>query len=591
MNSNLEYKLKNIPKLPGCYLWKDKYGKIIYVGKAKNLFNRTHQYFNATANNKTAKLVQNIYDVDFIVVRNENESLILENNLIKKHQPKYNILLKDGNSYPYIVVTNEKYPRIIYTRDLKRFKGKYYGPFASTKTNKYELYNLLLKIFPLRKCNTLKSNKCLYYDMKQCLGPCINKINESEWKKIKGQINDFFSGDTKDIINQLKKEELQLSKELQFEEAQKKLDLINGIKEIESQQNIVFNSKKNIDVVSFYQQNNLLSIVIFSYLNGKLLAKNQQIAEINNDDISEVLINYLMQYYFDSLNKPNICYVNLHNSEIKSIAKATGIEFISPSKGKFKQILHEGIKNAKQFFTSSYLIYRQKINLTKKSFEELKQVLNLDNLSLIHVYDVANLFSDNQVGAMIALEDGNFNKNLYRKFIIKDLDASSDYARMKEVVYRQYRRVIDNKEQLPNLIIVDGGIIQINAAIDSLNKLHLDKIIPVIGLSKDNHHKTNAIVFPSKKTIKLDKSSSMYMYLLNVQEEVHRYAINFFRNKNINSKFRSKLNEIEGLGEKTIKKLMENYDNFANLKKASVEELSQYVNSKIARKIKEALNE
>lgn len=591
MNRNLEYKLKNIPKLPGCYLWKDKYGKIIYVGKAKNLFNRTHQYFNTTTNNKTTKLVQNIWDVDFIVVKNENESLILENNLIKKHQPKYNILLKDGNSYPYIVVTNEKYPRIIYTRDLKKYKGKYYGPFASSKSNKYELYNLLLKIFPLRKCNKLKNNKCLYYDMHQCLAPCVKAINDSEWKKIKNQINDFFNGNTKEIIATLKKEELELSANLEFEEAQKKLELINGIKEIQSHQNIVFNSKKNIDVISFYQENNHLSIVIFSYLNGKLLAKNQQIAEINNEDISDVLVNYLMQYYFDSLNKPDICYVNLPNSDLKSLNKTTNIEFISPVRGKFKQILQEGVKNAKQFFTSSYLIYQQKINLTKKSFDELKYLLGLDNLSLIHVYDIANLFTDNQVGAMIALEDGVFNKNLYRKFIIKDLDATSDFARMQEVIFRQYKRVLENKEQLPNLIIVDGGIIQINAAIASLKKNNLDKVIPVIGLSKDNHHRTNAIVFPNKKTIKLDKTSTLYMYLLNIQEEVHRYAINFFRDKSIKSKFKSKLNEIEGLGEKTINKLMENYDNFANLKKASIEELSQYVNIKVAKKIKEALNE
>lgn len=222
MNSNLEFKLKNIPKLPGCYLWKDKYGNIIYVGKAKNLFNRTHQYFNGPKDNKTAKLVENIDDVDFIVVKNENESLILENNLIKKHQPKFNILLKDGNSYPYIVVTKEKFPRIIYTRDLKKFKGKYYGPFATVRSNKYELYNLLLKIFPLRKCNVIKKNKCLYYDIHQCLGPCINKIDENEWKKIKTQINNFFNGGTKDIIDDLKKEELELSNKLEFEEAQKK---------------------------------------------------------------------------------------------------------------------------------------------------------------------------------------------------------------------------------------------------------------------------------------------------------------------------------------------------------------------------------
>lgn len=591
MNTVLEYKLKNIPKQPGCYLWKDKYGKIIYVGKAKNLFNRTHQYFNGAKDNKTTHLVENIYDLEFIVVKNENESLILENNLIKKYQPKYNILLKDGSSYPYIVVTNEPHPRIVYTRDLKKWKGKYYGPFASSNSNKYGIYNLILKLFPLRKCNYVKKSKCIYYDINQCLGPCINKVSKEEYKKIKSDINDFFNGNVSKIVDQLKKEEKELSDNLLFEEAQKKLDLINGIKEIQKQQNIVFKSKDDFDVVGFYQQDKYICIMIFSYVNGKLLAKNQQIAELNNSNIDEVLSNYLMQYYFNNQAKPKYCYVNIKSSELKSLTKTTAIQFSTPTRGRYKTISLEAVKNAKEFFKSNYLIYQNKINRTQKSFETLKQLLSLDNLSLIHVYDIANLFADDQVGAMIALENGNFNKNLYRKFIIKNLDASSDYERMKEVVYRQYKRMLDEGQTLPNLIIVDGGIIQINAAIESLSKLHLDKVINVIGLSKDKHHKTNSIVFPNKQTIKLDKSSDIYMYLLNIQEEVHNFAINFFRTKNINSKFKSKLSEIEGLGEKSIKKLMEHYENFANLKKASVNELSQFVPNKIAKRIKEALNE
>ncbi|MDR1235212.1 MAG: excinuclease ABC subunit UvrC [Mycoplasmataceae bacterium] len=594
IGQQLEFKLERIPKKPGVYLWKNKYGQVIYVGKAKNLFNRTHQYFDRPKDGKTSLLVEHIVDVDFIVVRNENESLLLEANLIRKYHPKYNILLKDGSSYPYILLTNELHPRLLYTRDYKKVKGKYYGPFATTKSNRYDTYNLLLKLFPFRKCNYIPRNKCLYYDVGQCLGPCINNIKSQQYDGYIKQIDSFFKGDPKKIVNGLRTLEQKAAQNLNYEEAKRNLDLIEQIKNVSKEmslsQTVNLRGSQNEDIVGYHVQDNLMAIVVFSYVNGKLLTKHQQITEIFND-YEEVLNDYLIQYYYKSYNLPKKCYVNLSNVVIKQLTKLNGFKFIKPISGKHKSILQNAALNAKNYMQTNYLIYKQHKAKTDEAFNELRKILSLDNLSLINVFDISNLFGDDKVAGMVALEDGVFNKNLYRKFIINDLDANSDYAAIYEVIKRQYARTIkEGRAAFPNLIIVDGGLIQINAATKALHELNLDRIIPVIGLSKDNHHKTNCLVFQNKKQITLDKHSSVYLFLLNIQEEVHRYAINFFREKYKNSTFKTMLNEIPGLGVASINKLLSHYDNIANIKKASISELSQYVKENIARLIKEKLN-
>ena len=591
LNNELKFKLSKIPKKHGCYLWKNKYGEIIYVGKANNIYSRVRQYFLKSKDLKTNKLVQNIYDVDYIVVNNENEALILENNLIKKYQPKYNILLKDGTFYPYIVLTNEKYPRLIYTRDLKKYKGTYYGPFAQANSNKYSIYNLLLQLFPLRKCNIVPKQKCLYYDIKQCLGPCINKINDSEWLKIKKDINEFFKGNYQNIIKDLKQKELSCSESLDYEQAKKYFDLINSINELERTQNINLSTKKNIDVLGYCRRNNLLSIVLFMYVNGKLLAKNEQIVELYNNNINETITNYLIQYYDGNNANPSECYLNIDKKQIKELKTFfKKITFINPTKGKFKDILLNAINNAKTYLKSNYHIFLNNTRKKEQGFNDLKKIIGIDNLSLIHVFDMSNLFGEDKVGCMIALENGEFNKNLYRKFIIKDLSLSSDTEYMYEVIKRQYHKMIDEKSVLPNLIIVDGSKQQVNSTIKALKELKLDSVIPVIGLAKNNKHKTHKIVTINDQYI-LEPDSFLYFFLFNIQEEIHRYTINFFRKRNIDSKFKSKLKNIKGLGTISINKLLKHYDNVANIASAPIEEISQFVNKKIAKKIKEELND
>jgi excinuclease ABC subunit C len=590
VNQQLQFKLERIPKKPGVYLWKDRYNKIIYVGKAKNLFNRTHQYFNAVHNDKTSLLVNHITDVDFIVVQNEIEALILEANLIKKHQPKYNVLLKDGSGYPYILLTDETHPRLLYTRDYKKIKGKYYGPFATSKSNRYDTYNLLLKLFPLRKCNYIPKSKCLYYDVGQCLGPCINRLKPDAYGTYLNQIDSFFKGKPKDIIDKLSIAEKKAAEELNYEEAKRNLELIDQIKivsqEMSLNQNVSLQGSTNEDIIGYYIKDNLIAIVIFSYVSGKLLTKQQQITEIYTN-YEDVLVEYLLQYYYQTFNLPKKCYINLKSKTLTQLSLTVNLNFIKPISGKHKSIQQNAAHNAKNYMETNYYVFKQHKAQTIDAFNELKKVLNLDNLSLINIFDISNLFGDDKVGAMIALEDGNINKNLYRKFIIKDLQNNSDYASMYEVIKRQYTNVINKQASLlPNLIIVDGGMIQINACIKALSELHLERVVPVIGLVKDQQHKTHSIVLSNKKQIILDRHAPLYMFLLNLQEEVHRYAINFFRQKFKSSTFKSILNEIPGLGEKSIQKLLGHYDNIANIRKASINELSQYVKEDIAKLIK-----
>jgi excinuclease ABC subunit C len=556
------------------------------VGKAKNLFSRTHQYFSDNVSTKTEALVKNIHDIEYIVTKTDNEALILESNLIKKYQPKYNILLKENNNYPYIIVTNEKNPRIIYTRNYKAYKGKYYGPLASSNFNKYDIYNLLQQIFPLRKCSVLPKQKCLYYDIGECLGPCINDVTNLQYDDIKKQINDFFRGKTSHIIDSLKRDEKKFAQELNFEKAQKTLDLINNIKAITSNNKteVMLASKNKIDVIGFYTKEKYISIIIHTYQDGKLLAVNRQISELH-DDINDALVSYLTQYYLNDLNLPKIAYANISEEHIKALTKVTGFKIVNPASGKFKQIIKSAAINAKEYFSSNYLVYERKREQNELAFDELRKLLFIDNLSIINVFDMSNFFGNDKIGAMIGLENGKLNKNMYRKFIIKDKNLKGDTEYMKEVINRQYTKIIKESSPLPNLIIVDGGIAQVNAAISALKDLGLDKIIPVIGLSKDSKHKTDGIVIANKK-ISLDKKSGLYMYLFNIQEEVHRFAINFFRNRNKKSVFNNKLNEIKGLGEKTIKKLLSVYGNIEEIKKATIEELSQYVSKDMAIKIK-----
>jgi excinuclease ABC subunit C len=362
--------------------------------------------------------------------------------------------------------------------------------------------------------------------MKMCLAPCVNKIGKNEYDIIIKQINDFFSGNNRQILLTLKNKEKIESKNLNYEQAQKYLELIKAINSLKDnvRVNVQLNSNQKIDIVGYFIKDNYLTIMIHSYIKGKLLEVNKQITEMYSD-VNELLSSYLNQYYQNNLNKPSYLYIRDKIELINDIA------IINPVKGKFSELISNANVNAEQYFKSNYLVYQKQKQNNELAYEELKKLLNVDNLSLIHAFDMSSLFHKDKIGVMIGLENGTFNKKLYRKFIIKNDSSQGDTQYMYEVATRQYKRMVNEQQSLPNLIIVDGGINQINAIILALKTLSLDKIIPVIGLSKNKMHKTDSIVLSNNHKIALEKKSGLYFYLFNIQEEVHRFAINFNRSK------------------------------------------------------------
>ncbi|MBQ0045293.1 MAG: excinuclease ABC subunit UvrC [Mycoplasma sp.] len=584
MTDKLKFKLKSAPRKPGCYLWKDEHNDIIYVGKAINLFNRVNQYFNKLHDFKTSQLVSNIADVEFYVVKNENEALILENNLIKKHRPKFNIMLKDSSGYPYIVVTNEKHPRIKYTRSNSKFKGTYYGPFASKNFFKKELLTLLGVLFPLRKCDQLPKHKCLYYDIGQCLGPCINKVDEQQYEAIKNRIRQFFNGNTSEVERQLKTRERQSADLLKFEEADYYKRLRLALNEIKENQTVQFNNKENIDFLGYATKDNLISLILFSYVGGKLVAKIQEIHEFY-DDINSVISSWLYQYYIKSKNKPQHLFVSLPTKEFKVLKYTLGFEISKPVKGKKYEILMTAIDNAIEYLKTNYLVYQHAKKAKLSAMYQLADIIHAKKLKTIVSFDISNLFSTNKVAGMIYLNNGEFVKSKYRRYIIDDESLTSDYECMKYVL----GRFIDHhKDEMPDLIIMDGGKIQVNAALETFALKHVTPPC-IIGLVKNNNHQTNGIVY-NNNTIKLDKESNLYNFLANIQNEVHNTAISFYRKKHEKSLFdTSIIPDIEGLSKAKKEMLLEKYRTTENIKKATISELSQILDIKLARALKKAL--
>lgn len=586
MQETIKEKLKKIPHKPGCYLWKDKNGIVIYVGKAIDLANRTKQYFLKDRDLKTRKLVKEIADVDYVVVDNENESLLLENNLISEYKPKYNMLLREFNTFPYIVVTKEEHPRILYSHDSKKkIKGTYYGPFASSN-RKYDLYNFINRIFPLRKCNKLPNRKCIYFDINQCLGPCIKKIEKKDYEPYLKEINDFFSGNSKNLDDHLKKQELASAERLMFEDSQKYFELRKNLKSFSERQDIIFSKTNDEDIVGYYCKENVISIVIFKYVGGVLLSKYDLIT-IFYSELEDIISTLIFEYYTKiAIELPKKVYLSLSSKVLKNLSESLKIQFLNPNKGVKKDVMDKAFSNAIEIMKNKYLLLISNQTREMNSVDELQKILNIENIYRIEMFDNSNIFNEDKVGAMVVYENGVKNKNEYRKFIIKNKDANSDFEYMKEVVYRRYKKALETDGMIPDLLIVDGGKIQVNAALTSLKLLELDSVIPVIGLAKDDKHKTDRIIKSDLTEIKLDKKSDLYFFLLNIQDEVHRFAITFHRNKRSKSLFQNSLYQIKNLGKKRIQKLLEKYETLEKIKEASVEELSQIVPHNVAVEIK-----
>ena len=580
----MKEKLRLIPEKPGCYLMKNKDNIVIYVGKAKNLKRRVNSYFNKIHTGKTKALVSNITDFEYIITNSETESLILEINLIKRYNPKYNILLKDDKTYPYIVLTNEKYPslKIVRSKQRKKIKGKVFGPFPGVTSAKNTV-NLINRIYPLRKCNTLKKKVCLYYHINECLGYCEKKVSNEVIDDMLKDITKILNGDYKFLTKKLEEEMNKYSNNLEYEKALEMKSLIEDIKHTISKQIIVSNVKYNFDVFGLYEIDNFLAIETLFIREGVVIGK---VNKIINDyvDLEDAYIRYIIDFY-DKYPLPKKIIAN-DIKGVTDIERVLDVKIQVPIKGDIKQILNMSNVNAE--ISSKEKIERIRKNdiMRYESISDLKNILNLEKLERIELFDNSHLFGTYYVGAMVVFRDFLPDKNEYRKYKI-DSHTKDDLTAMKEVIYRRYQKALMEKTEFPDLIIVDGGFLQINATLEVLDSLRLD--IPVIGLKKDKSHKTSKLVLSNLTEIDIE-NKNLFVYLYKMQEEVHRFAISYHRNIKNKGMLESVLEDVPGVGEKRRKELLKRYSSLTKIKNETVENLSEIIPEEVAINLLEFLN-
>ena len=533
---DLKEKLKLIPKQPGCYQYFDENGEIIYVGKAKNLYNRVNSYFVGKQNNKTAKLVSQIRDIQYIITSSEVEAFILEINLIKKHDPKYNILLTDDKTYPYIVLTKEKNPKLIYTRDIKKVKGKIYGPYPNSKAAK-DTVDLLNRIYPLRKCKNIPKKECLYYHIGQCLGPCIKKIDPQLYVNIEKKISNILKGNVKEEIKSLELLMNEASIKLEFEKAIQYRELIQSLNVISEKQKME-GLNQDLDAFAYYCDDEYISIQVFHLRQGKMISRNGYL--YTKEEPIDQFQEFIIQFYLLQNNPiPKNIYVS--NGDIELLSNTLDHKVLIPKIGQNLQLIKLVEENAKQKITE--LKQKQDLEYQKTTglMEELSNILGLEKIETIEAFDNSNINGASAVSAMVSFVNGKPNRKGYRKYKVKTVEGVNDAATMYEVVTRRYSKITN----YPDLIIMDGGSIQVNSCLNALNDINVS--IPVCGLVKDDNHKTNNLLF-NDKIIEIEKSSNLFRLLTQIQDEVHRFAITYFHNTHSKNLFSSELDKIKGIG-------------------------------------------
>jgi len=587
MHSNLKEKLLLLPQLPGCYLMKNKDGIIIYVGKAKKLKNRVNSYFRGKHYGKTAKLVSEIVDFEYIVVNSEIESLILEINLIKKYDPKYNILLRDDKSYPYIELTDEKVPTLKVVRNInKKRKAKHlYGPYPNV-TAARNTVNLLNRIYPLRKCNTYAKRPCLYYHINECLGYCNNKIEESKIIEMKNEIIKFLNGDHSIVTKKLKEKMEYESNLLHFEKAMEYKELLDYINITLTNQEVELKDNVDRDIFGYHFDKGYLSIQVFFIRGSKIVESKSKIFDVV-DEIEEELTRYIARFY-TNLNKPKeILVPSIVDDNL--LSEYLDMNVRKPIKGEKLKLVNMACDNAKISLNEKFELIKKDEEKTIMANEELKELLKLDKLSRIEIFDNAHLFGTYNVSGMVTFIDGKPSKNNYRKFKIS-IDTNDDYGTMREVIYRRYFRVLKDNLEKPDLIIVDGGIGQINVARGVIDSLNLN--IPVVGLKKDDKHTTHSLLaFDPIEEVKIDKRSNLFYMLERMQDEVHEFTINYHKQIRSKGSLASILDNIEGIGEKRRKELLMKYKTINKMKETSIEELEDILPRNVAINLLEFLKE
>ena len=581
----IKQKLALVPNKPGCYQMKNKDGIIIYVGKAKKLKNRLSSYFRGTHTGKTKKLVSEISDFEYIVVENETESLVLELNLIKKYDPKYNILLRDDKSYPYIELTNEEIPKLSVVRNVNRKRSnrtRLFGPYPNV-TAARTIVNLLNRIYPLRKCNTYNKKPCLYYHIGQCLGYCSKTYDKEELKNMESEILSFLRGNDKILTDKIKIAMNDASNKLNFEKAKEYKEMLDYINILNEKQKVEINDTKDIDVFGYYLDKSYLSIQVFFIRGGKILERHSKIYPII-DDVTDELNRYIAKFYEKDIIPPKeILVPSIVDPSI--IEEVTNIKVVVPSKGTKKNLVDMACNNANIRLNEKFELIKKDEQRTIIANEELKNILKLDKLDRIEIFDNAHLFGTYNVSGMVVYVDGKESKNDYRKYKIS-VDKNDDYNTMREVIYRRYFRVLNDNLTKPDLILVDGGKGQINAATDIINSLGLE--IPVAGLKKDDKHATNALIY-NNQIIEINKRSNLFYYLERMQDEVHNFTINYHKQLRSKGSLESILESVSGIGEVRKIELLKKYKTITKLKEVDIEELKKILPENVAKNLKEFL--
>lgn len=570
MHEHLKEKLAILPDQPGCYLMKDKQGTVIYVGKAKVLKNRVRSYFTGSHDGKTLRLVGEIVDFEYIVTSSNLEALILELNLIKKYDPKYNIQLKDDKTYPFIKITAEKQPRLLITRNVKKDKVKYFGPYPNAQSA-HETKKLLDRMYPLRKCTNMPDKVCLYYHMGQCLAPCVKEVTEEQNKEIVDEIIKFLNGGHKEVRSELEIKMYEASEKLEFERAKELRDQIAHIDAIMEKQKMIMSDLVDRDVFGYAVDKGWMCVQVFFVRKGKLIERDVSMFPIY-DEPEEGFLTFIGQFYENSSHfKPKeIVVPGSIDSEL--VERFLEVEATQPKRGKKKDLVELANKNAKIALEEKFYLIERDEERTIKAVDHLGKQLGIETPYRIEAFDNSNIQGTNPVSAMIAFIDGKPAKKEYRKYKIKTVQGPDDYESMREVVRRRYTRALKENSPLPDLIIIDGGKGHLAAASDILEN-ELGLYIPMAGLVKDDKHKTSHLIIGDPpEPVMLERNSQEFYLLQRIQDEVHRFAITFHRQLHGKSVIQSALDDIPGIGDKRKKVLLKHFGSLKKMKEASIEE-------------------
>ena len=571
MNNLIKSKLELLPTSPGCYIHKDKNGTIIYVGKAKNLRNRVRSYFRGSHDTKTEALVSEIVDFEFIVTESNIEALLLEINLIKENKPKYNIMLKDDKSYPFIKITNERYPRLIITRQVKKDGGLYFGPYPDVGAAN-EIKRLLDRIFPFRKCTNPPSKVCFYYHLGQCMAHTVCHKDEAYFKGMAQEVSDFLKGQDDKIIDELKLKMTTAAQNMEFERAAEYRDLIQAIGTLRTKQRVMAKDLQNRDVFGYYVDKGWMCVQVFFVRQGKLIERDVNLFPYYNDP-DEDFLTYVGQFYQEKSHLiPNEILIPQDIDE-EAVKALVNTKVLKPQRGEKKQLVNLAIKNARVSLEQKFNLLEKSMEKTQGAIENLGKLLQIPTPVRIESFDNSNIMGTSPVSAMVVFVNGKPSKKDYRKYKIKTVVGPDDYASMREVIRRRYSRVMRDGLTPPDLIVIDGGQGQVNVAKQVIQEeFGLD--IPIAGLQKNDKHQTHELLFGDPlQVIELSRTSQEFFLLQRIQDEVHRFAITFHRQLRSKNSFSSQLDGIEGLGPKRKQLLMKHFKSLTKIKEATVDEI------------------